>query len=591
MKRRRFDVRVRLIAFGLLGLLFLMCGVAAGQSGAPGLSSSNSGPNAFSGVDIAALLGADRFYAAGYPGTRAVVATIEGTVQITTHQTMTNVTERVFGTGVPNSNFGTNHNHPTAVSHAMSGSLGANPTSSTYYGYGIAYGAETWGGAIATGFNSNGSYQTTWASRASPYSTMLVGGINGRTADVINSSWWFAETTGTQRDTMGVDALAFQSGKVLVHIAGNAGPGPNSVSGYGAGYNGITVGSLGADMDSPPYQTVSNFSSRGPSDFAFATSRNRWNIVPANTARRASVDLVAPGQNLTLAGPSGGNNWYNFNLAGTSFAAPIVAGGAGLLVDAGRDLYGSSAAVDGRLIKAILMNSATKIPGWDNGQRQIGALVSTDQALDFSSGAGRLNLDRAFDQYVHTSFGGAAVTTDVAGTLRGDLGNIGAVGWDFGIVDASSPNYYYIDSLLSAESVFTATLTWFAARDPGSLSDFFGSGEISLANLDLRIFSFDNLVDRNLVSYVAESVSLYNVAEHLHFEIDSDGYYGIEVSLTDFHWNFLGSTEVAYGLAWSGTVAIPEPSSILLVAVTLGCLGWYRKRSAMTSFLSAGKPT
>lgn len=552
--------------------------VSLAQDGMPGISSSNSGPTAFNGININQLLGAERFYAADYTGTRSIVAAIEGAVVRTNHLTMSNVTELVYGTGVPNTDFGTNHNHPTSVTHAMSGAInGSVYSSSNYYGFGIAYGAETWSGAIAAGFATNGSYLTTWSSIASPYSRMLISGVGGRTVDIVNSSWWFTEPSGIRRDTIGVDGLAFQSGKLLVNIAGNAGPGTNTVSGFGAGYNGITVGALGTDSESSPYETVSNSSSRGPNQFALATGSNSWTTIAAATARRAAVDIVAPGQNLTLARPSGGTNWYGFNSSGTSFAAPIVAGGAGLLVDAGRDLYSTSESIDARVVKAVLMNSASKMPGWNNGQSLVDGMLTTDQALDFNQGAGRMNLDRAFDQYVAFASNGQALTTDVAGTERGDLGDVGIVGWDFGVVDVLGTNTYYFDRELAAGSELTATLSWFVDRNYGSLSDFSGFGERHFGNLDLRVFSFDNLVDRNPLSVIAQSISLYNTAEHLSFTIDSGGYYGIEVQYTNSHWNFVNNTEVAYGLAWFGT-AVPEPGSWMILAISCCILAVQRRQ-------------
>ena len=51
---------------------------------------------------------------------------------------------------------------------------------------------------------------------------------------------------------------------------------------------------------------------------------------------------------------------YFFGASGTSFASPIVAGGTALVVDAGYANFGTAAAVDGRVIKAVLANSATK---------------------------------------------------------------------------------------------------------------------------------------------------------------------------------------------------------------------------------------
>jgi len=66
---------------------------------------------------------------------------------------------------------------------------------------------------------------------------------------------------------------------------------------------------------------------------------------------------------------------------------------------------------------------------------------------------------------------------------------------------------------------------------------------------------------------VAESVSQYNLVEHLAFLLPDSGMYGMEVLNAGDLWNFTGATGEYYGLAWSD---IPEPSSILLVLIGLG---------------------
>lgn len=557
-------------------LFFSVSGNLSGQTGKPLVSSSNSGPSAFSGININEFVGADRFYQAGFTGTRTLLGNIEGGKSGTTHNAMSNVTEEFLGTGVN----GTDHDHAAATSHAMSGSVGGTyDGDNSYWGYGVAFDSETWSGDIATGFNSNGSYQLTWASIASTYGTLLETGINGRTVDVFNSSWGFTNPTGTRRDTMGVDGLINRNGTVAVVSAGNDGPGSDTVGGIGAGYNSITVGATGSDTSSTPYGAVTSFSSRGANSFALATSPNGWNVIDAQTAQRAAVDIVAPGQNMTLARPSSGSNWYGFNWGGTSFSAPTVAGGAGLVVDAGKAIYQSDQSIDGRVIKAVLLNSANKLSGWDNGQINLGGIVSTSQSLDFEQGAGQLDLNQAFDQYVNFANGGLAGTTDVAGELQGDLGNVDAVGWDFGVVDAESSNSYFIDSLLDANSQFNVTLTWFADRDPSSTVDFGNVTEEHLADLNLRIFQFDNLVDRNDIGTVAESISDFNVVEHLSFELDATGFYGIEVSYNLAHWNFTGETDETYGISWFGEVSpVPEPSSVWIGMIASGLLLMKRRR-------------
>ena len=120
--------------------------------------------------------------------------------------------------------------------------------------------------------------------------------------------------------------------------------------------------------------------------------------------------------------------------------------------------------------------------------------------------------------------------------------------------------------MLEANSEFTVTLSWFADRRTGSLASFFRSGEEHFADLNLSVFEFDNLVDRNIKKTTAESISLYNVVEHLDFSILAQGFYGIEVNYASAHWNFSNETDEQYGLSWVGT-AIPEPGAVGILAL------------------------
>lgn len=181
---------------------------------------------------------------------------------------------------------------------------------------------------------------------------------------MFNSSWGLTDPTGTHLWTIGIDGLIYASGTVGVFAAGNSGPGANSILGPASGYNSITVGSVEADTDTPPYQTLSGFSSRGPQDFYHAGTET---VIPGV---RAAVDIVAPGEDLTLAtyvttGPPADRPYlYIANRSGTSFSTPLVAGGASLLVGAGKTVYSDNPyAVDGRVVKAVLLNSADKLPG------------------------------------------------------------------------------------------------------------------------------------------------------------------------------------------------------------------------------------
>jgi hypothetical protein len=519
-------------------------------------------PAPFDGVDVNALVGADRFYNAGYNGSRAILANIEAGHIDKNHELLTHATTQVTGTGA----LGTIDQHATWVGHALGGRDPGTYGPNTFT-RGIADGATLWSGAIATGFGPGTSFFDTDASVASTYVAILKNGVgpNRETADVFNSSWGFTDPTGFNTQTMGVDGLINRTGVVGVASAGNSGPGGNTVGGIGAGYNTITVAALGADTDAPPYETVSNFSSRGPNNFVLATTPTTGIVIPGVRAR---VDIAAPGQDLTLAA-RGTVNAYNSGLAGTSFAAPIVAGGAALVVDAGKALYaGNDAAIDGRVVKAVLLNGAEKTPGWDNGQQLVGNTVVTTQSLDYAVGAGRLDLDTTFDNYVAIAAGGDAGTTDVAGLGHGDLGDVATVGWDYGDVVSLGNNTYFIDQVLAGGSSLTATLAWYADRNSGADADFAGASEEHLANLDLLIFTFDNLTDRTITGIVAESLSLYNTVEHLSFLLPQTGYYGIEVLHSGDWWNFTNQSSETYGLAWR-SVAVPEPSSLALIALAV----------------------
>ena len=61
------------------------------------------------------------------------------------------------------------------------------------------------------------------------------------------------------------------------------------------------------------------------------------------------------------------------------------------------------------------------------------------------------------------------------------------------------------------------------------------------------------------------------MVEHLFFEVDATGFYGIEVEYAGSHWDF-GAAETGefYGLSWSGVAtAVPEPGSAGLIGLAV----------------------
>jgi subtilisin family serine protease len=259
-------------------------------------------------------------------------------------------------------------------------------------------------------------------------------------------------------------------------------------------------------------------------------------------------------------------------LAGTSFAAPIVAGSVALLDSASYNtpaLAANPNSRDARVIKAVLMNSADKIPGWNNGEiphpNGFGG-VATHQSLDYASGAGAMNLTRAYGQYV------TAGTRDVPGTFSGLQGPVAPIGFDFGQVTLGTDNTYLISPVLQAGFVMTVTLDWFRDRvfDVAALS----IDEIAQSDLDLYV---RDTITGNIIS---QSDSSVNDVEHLYFTLPRTSLYQIEVSFFGTVFDFSGAhNSEQYGLAWSVLpAAVPEPTSCALAAMVLLFVGGCRRR-------------
>lgn len=550
-------------------------------------------------LDINNFVGANRFYAAGYDGSATVAANVEaGHIWGIAggHETLGHVA--VFQHQVPPPGppppppplqLGDVDRHATWVGMHIGG---RQTVGGGAWQRGISDQATLWSGAVATSWNGPPyalSFNMVASTFRDPYVTFFQTGVGGdptQTADVINSSWGFNGSSdvraGMDYRQMVTDALSNANPlTTFVASVGNDGDGPNTVRGFGAAYNVIAVGALASDTMVPPYDAVANFSSRGPSDYGDPNG-----IVP-NV--RATVDIVAPGTNLTAAyyggltggnsfligaaaGPGGGPSWYTGQLAGTSFASPITAGGAALVDDAGYGVFPANPnARDARVVKAVLLNAADKIPGWNNGQS--GTPIITTQSLDYNSGAGRLNLDRTFDQYASLAAGGRAGTTDVPG-LGG--GNVAPIGWDYGSVIAGAPNDYNILTALFGDSMFTVTLDWFRDRsiniNTGAVSDD------SYDNLDLEMWSLTGnpLAGGVPAGLVATSASIFNNVEHLYFPLPQTGWYMVRVIWTGEHFDEVNDAdEEIYGLAWWGS-PVPEPTTVGLLA--FGVLALVRRR-------------
>jgi len=533
-------------------------------------------------VNVNAFVGAEFLYNLGYTGTNTIVANIEAGHAWNGHETLSHLStfieyEIPEGEEGDFPQLGEFDRHATWASHAIAGRTG----NTTLQQRGIAYNTTLWSGAIASEWTPNpeGTPRYTLGFSISnsafhyTYSQAIAAGIGGEFADVVNSSWGAADPAAESGQSLIVNQLAYENpGSMLVFSAGNSGDDPNTVGGPASASNTLAVGAASsADSD---FDQVASFSSRGPNEFA--------------TGTRAIVDILAPGTDLVLAqynGETGGNSpllggdpdpasdlsdgLYDA-VGGTSFSAPIVSGGIALLKEATRaELPSTAEALDSRVVKAVLLNSATKIAGWDNNTIDSGGVLTTTQALDYAAGAGMMNLEQAY--YQMTSGDTNLSTTG---------GFIQNTGWDFGTVGLGGSVDYIFSSLLDAGDTITATLSWFELIDlewNEGFSEFLVS-EYAFIDLNLELWQ---VVDNSFETLIAQSITEWGVTEHFNISLPEAGGFGLRVThagvLDEINWS---GDLTEFGLAWEVT-PIPEPARIafFLALLMTGWVVWKRRHS------------
>ncbi|MFM9059496.1 MAG: S8 family peptidase [Planctomycetaceae bacterium] len=596
-RTRRTGDRLPLGAAALIA--WLVCHAAptavAGESAIIG-GDVTGNPPAFL-VPVNDAVGATQFYAFGFFGTRAIVTNIEAGSIWNLHESLAGrVSQFIADPAIVASGttqLGQFDFHATAVGQAIGGQ-----GNWTYLQAGIAPTAQLWSGAIATSWGpppAPGYFSTSFSvsdeSFLYPYVTamrtgLVVGSGTVRT-NIVNSSWGYEDPAGRDPGTIAIDALAKENNVLVVMSAGNEGPAAGTVGGPASGYNGLSVAATMTGTVAPYtpwYASVADFSSRGPGDF--------FNPVTSSTVAgvRATVDIAAPGDQLALAayiGHTGGNatgtnanagatDLYFIGIAGTSFAAPIVAGGAALMVDAAQFVapavpFTSGEMLDARVIKAVLMTSATAPAGWNNGQAGAGGVITTTQALDAATGAGLLDLATAYRVYVgdplvidNTLIVGQNSTLGILGSGGGS--GLELRGWDLGSVlgqtgggPGTANTYAFAQPLWAGFNQITATLTWFADRTLGDTLD--SALDTALANLTLQLIRTDAPGGEKLI---AQSIAPYGTTEFLRLYVPESGTYALRVLGLDPVYNTTGSALTTdYGLAW---VIVPEPSTWCLLA-------------------------
>jgi hypothetical protein len=556
-----------------------------GSQGPSGLATTSVGGETF---DLNAFLGAGRYYGHSTPitGQNTIATNLEAGHIWNGHEALSHVTSFTQSAGA----WGGGSVAPLSDRHATWAGLfiGGRQTvvNPSIRQQGIAYGTDLRSAAIATNW-SGSAYALSFGIS---YDTLLTAyNASFGTADVINSSFGGGDPSGTGVLAWLADAYSFgasvgSSKTTYVVSAGNDGPSSNTVGSPGSGYNTITVGALG---NANGFNSVASFSSRSPQDFGYFTS-GTYVTVPGV---RAAIDIAAPGESLTsgfYGGQTGGNNTslagsvnlgssptaYSAGIAGTSFAAPIVAGGVALVASAAKTLEplaGNPNASQSMVVKSLLLTGADKTTGWNNGQQSVTvggtSFIQTTQSLDWAAGAGRMNLDKTFDIQLNGQ-------TDVSGST-GLLGSVARRGWDYGSSIRGTSNDYVIDTELTGNSTFTATLSWMRARDFDGAFLY----EDAQANLGLSVWALDG--GNHFSTLVARSDSQYNTVEHLSFALPASGRYGLRVEYASNTFDNTGgqwgsaSLPQMYGLAWT---AVPEPATVILAGIAAAVTTWSRAR-------------
>lgn len=383
--------------------------------------------------------------------------------------------------------------------------------------------------------------------------------------DVISSSWGGGkEGQDVMLGAIFDDLASHNPATTFVSAAGNEGEqGPGNIYSPEKNRNVIAVGALSSESN---FTAIAKYSNYGPNDF--------YNPVTKQTTKGAlsSVDIVAPGT-IDLSGDND-KPYEPISDSGTSFAAPVVSGVVALMKSYSKEKNMDAASRDSRLVKAVLLNSARKPDGWDNGQslengvkgsdgKTHDNVIFTSQSLDYHFGAGIVDGRETLGQYAE--FGQTSFLDRVEKGSHVDYG-----------------------FAATADSEFTATLSWFVGSEVGTINyfeneeDFYSYGMIDsiaddsyfLSNLDLELWKID--VYGEASELIAVSASEYNTVEHLSLMLEESGEYVLRVVFDDTVYGDAMSEE--YAVAWNLGAAIPEPAHFAAIFCSV-CL----------FFASAGK--
>ncbi len=349
-----------------------------------------------------------------------------------------------------------------------------------------------------------------------------VNSLNPPDADIITADfgypfeeWW----------TRGIDALVEHYGIIVVAGIGNGSDAYDSVLYPAAGANVIGVGLVNSVDSNNPEINLANFALASPSHSSNGPTGDG----------RCKPDIIAPGN--CLAADVNSPDQYEPTGNWSSFSTPVVAGAIGMLVQKAKQEPELNIAVSPNggncVIKAILLNSATKLPYWHKGRLQTDDDHSVP--LDYIQGAGMLNAVGAYENLV-------------AGTQT--PGQVSTIGWDLNQLDNnnSSGNIYKITVPEPADKCITATLVW--NRHYSKVYPFKPLREQD-GNLRLEIWAVDpNEPDNSYLLDYSDS-NIDNI-EHIYTPLDAAfTNYEIIMSTNNTNGESRKFVNQQYSLAWN----------------------------------------
>jgi len=337
--------------------------------------------------------------------------------------------------------------------------------------------------------------------------------------------------------TRGIEALVEHTGLVFVASIGN-GLNASDPSFYpGAGPNVIGVGLVSSVNAEDAATKLSQFALAYPEESSAGPTEDG----------RCKPDVIAPGN--CLVADSDAERGYVMAGNWSSFSTPVAAGIVGLLIQTAKQNADLSFAVSPEggncVLKAVLMNSATKLPFWHKGR------LSTDDdhevPLDYMQGAGMVN---------------AAGAHELLTAGRAGPGGIPTAGWDLNEVyqEQALQQVYRLVVDEPVSKVLTATLVWnrhYRTERP------FKHVPENDSDLRLEVWAIDpaNPSNPDLLDYCDSKVD--NV-EHIHVRTRAPyTVYEIVVSYSNLNAKPASAMGERYALAWNVTQGQDDENILL----------------------------